>query len=129
MTLKEKELQVKKLQKQFLDLQFLTTSPENDEITVYYWPMRNRGNFIRLVLVEAGIKFNDCMDETKFKPLMRYYHLSPTNEEFPSKLDVFIRVDIKPTGFCLCDVYILVLHLQTSVWRFNFCYFYTSIAL
>lgn len=40
-----------------------------DEWTVYYWPLRNRGNFVRLVLAYAEQEFNDVSNPAQLKKL------------------------------------------------------------
>ena len=39
----------------------------NEEYTLYYWTLRNRGNFIRLQFVYTDTKFKELNDQKYFK--------------------------------------------------------------
>jgi len=44
---------------------------EKKQWEIIYWPLKNRGNFIKLVLEEANVKYTDCNDMNYIKSMMR----------------------------------------------------------
>ena len=48
-----------------------TSDDQKDEWKVVYWPLKNRGNFVRLVFAEAGVPFEDVSDMKAMKSMMR----------------------------------------------------------
>lgn len=54
---------------------------------LYYWPVPFRGNFIRLLLEEAGQEYDEATDEE----ILETYALPPAEQPFPSMAPPFLE--------------------------------------
>merc|ERR1719283_232334 len=48
-----------------------TSDDQKDDWQVIYWPLKNRGNFVKLVFAEAGVPFKAVSDMKVLKSMMR----------------------------------------------------------
>eukprot|EP01083_Nonionella_stella_P129802 393874_1 len=56
-------------------------SDEKSEWELVYWPLRNRGNFVRLVFEEAGVPYQDNQDMENIKSRIRSDHYGSQTRE------------------------------------------------
>ena len=59
----------------------MSQSANTEEWEVWYWPLKNRGNFIRLLFAEAGVEFKDVNDALIVQKRLRSNFLGKWDEE------------------------------------------------
>lgn len=59
---------------------------DDDRWTLYYWGLKNRGNWVRLLFAEANVKYNESNDPTPF----RVNNPKNINKNFPVFAPPFI---------------------------------------
>ena len=61
-----------------------------DKITIFYWPLRFRGNFLKLILEEAGVNYEvqDDIETIKNNILGNYSDKNPMPTFAPPALKI-----------------------------------------
>lgn len=59
-----------------------------EDITLYYWPCRFRGNIIRLIFSEAGVPYNDVHDFAEVERYVFQDNSKPTPTVAPPVLKI-----------------------------------------
>ena len=72
------------------------------------WPLKNRGNFVKLVFEEANVPYKDRADFADIKSMMR------SNKYGTQKLE-----DGGPYQAMVCPCHSLLLHENVSIWCYK----------
>ena len=76
---------------------------------LYYWPVPFRGNFIRLLLEDAGEKY----EKATIEEIVALYTMSPAKQPFPCMAPPFLQ-DLSDDVF-LCQMPVILMYLSRKL--------------